>query len=127
MKKTLKAFAFICAALIATICVLTGCDITRKLNGAETTFPQKVSSADTLSFKMKLNYKKGETNNAINMECYKMNAEDGKEEYAYIYDSSQSLYHSYKNVYADNKLYETVNVTANSGSYYVKNDVNIDD
>jgi len=127
MKRTVKILAAVVALLALVSAVLAGCDLTRKLGGAEATFPGKVSGAKSLSFKMNVQYKKGDEETVVDMDCYKKTAEGGVEEYAYVYSCPRALYDSYKNIYADGKLYEVVNLTKNSGSYYVKDGVSADD
>ena len=129
MKKIIRTLSlfFLNVFVISSVFALAGCEFTRKLNGAEITFPQKISSAETFSFKMKVEYKKGDDTTVIDMQCYKANGEDGKEEYAYVFETSQAAFKSYKSIYADGKLYEVVNATANTGSYYIKEGVAVDD
>lgn len=122
MKKIIRMVVVCLMVVMVAAFGLVGCDTARKLGGAETSFPGKISNAKTLSFKMNINYKKGSTDTTINMDCYK---KDG--EYAYVYTCPQATYASYKNIYADNKLYEVVNFTSNTGSYYTKDDVSVDD
>ena len=126
MKRTIRTVALILAVVIMAAFALTGCEMARKLQGAEMTFPAKISDAKTFSFKMKIDYKKGATNTVINMDCYKQTAENGSEEYAYCYSCPQGAHQSYKNIYADGKLYEIANFSEHTGSYYVKDDVNVD-
>ena len=126
MKKIVKAVACI-AAFVLVLAFTAGCDLTRKLGGAEASFPGKVSGAETLSFKMDVAYAKGDTTTNITMMCYKRDAANGAEEYAYVYSAPGALYDSYKNIYADNKLYEMINFTKNTGIYYVKQGVPVSD
>lgn len=127
MQKALKAVLLVMlVVLMATFC-LFGCELTRKMNGAESTFPGKISDARTLSFKMNVHYKKGDTDTTINMDCYKKIADSGKEEYAYKYTCPEARHASYKNIYADNKLYEIVDISDIAGSYYTKDGVKVDD
>ena len=49
-----------------------------------------------------------------------------EEEYAYIYTCQKGNYSSYKNIYADDKLYEIANLPV-GGIYYVKDDVSVSD
>ena len=44
-----------------------------------------------------------------------------------VYTSAASLCNSYKNIYADGKLYEIVNVTQHAGSYFVQDGVSVED
>lgn len=127
MKNSVKAIVCVIAVLLAVTFAFSGCDFTRKLGGAETTFPSKVAKAKNLSFKMKIDYRKGDATTVVDMDCYKTSDESGTEEYAYIYSSAGALYDSYKNIYAGGKLYEIVNLTKNSGTYYIKNGVGVDD
>lgn len=128
MKKKIKIFALVFAVLFTALFSFAGCDLTRKINGAEINFPAKISDAKSFSFKMNVNYKKGDATTVINMDCYKRTAEDGKEQYAYVYTCPERAAHeSYKNVYANNKLYEVVNFTKNTGTYYVKDGISEDD
>ena len=126
MKRSIGIIALVLVVVMAAF-AFTGCEVARKIEGAEATFANKVSKAKTLSFKMNVNYKKGDSTTVIDMECYKQDNENGQEEYAYIYTCPQAEHESYKNVYADNKLYESVNLTKYTGSYYVKDGVSVDD
>ncbi|MBO4473018.1 MAG: hypothetical protein J5765_04330 [Clostridia bacterium] len=128
MKRSIKLIALIVLVVMLAGLVFAGCgDLTRKLKGAELSFPNKISGAKKLSFKMNINYRKGETRTEIDMQCYRAANESGQDEYAYVYTAAASLCNSYKNIYADGKLYEIVNVTTNAGSYYVRDDVSVED
>ena len=127
MKIFVKIFAIVLAVSLVSAFVFSGCDIFRKVKGAEVTFPSKISDAKTLSFKMDVNYKKGNSETVINMDCYKQINDEGAEEYAYVYTCADSIYQSYKNIYADEKLYEVINVASFAGTYYVEDNVKIDD
>ena len=127
MKRTVKIVTLLTIFVMLAAFAFAGCDFTRKLSGAEMNFPSEISNAKSLSFKMKIDYKKGSDRTVIDMDCYKR-TENGAEEYAYVYASASSVaVNSYKNIYADQKLYEIVNITRNSGSYYVKDGVGVDD
>lgn len=128
MKKSIRLVILVTLLVTVTAFVFAGCgDLTRKLKGAELSFPSKISGAKKLSFKMNINYRKGESRTEIDMQCYRAANESGQDEYAYVYTSAASLCDSYKNLYADGKLYEIVNVTKNAGSYYAQDDVNVED
>ena len=127
MKTSMKIITVILLLAVLSAIAFTGCDLTRKLGGAEMTFPGKVSGAKSLSFKMNILYKKGSAETVVDMDCYKQTAEGNAAEYAYVYNCSEALYGSYKNIYADGKLYEVVNATKRTGSYYVKEGVPVDD
>ena len=128
MKRSIKLIALIVLVVMLAGLVFAGCgDLTRKLKGAELSFPNKISGAKKLSFKMNINYRKGESRTEIDMQCYRAKNESGQDEYAYVYSTANALYDSYKNLYADGKLYETINVTKNGGSYYVKENVSVED
>lgn len=125
---------FAVALVALTLCLvvfasfsLAGCDIARKVKGAEAKFPSKVSGAEKLSFKMNVDYRKGETATVIDMDCYRAKNEVGQDEYAYVYSCADSTYESYKNIYADGKLYEIINVTTHAGTYYTNDNVGVDD
>ena len=127
-----KSFVIAGIALVLTVVVLAtfvfaGCDFTRKLTGAELSFTKKVSGADKLSFKMNVTYVKDGVTTVIDMDCFRAKNADGAEEYAYVYTTPTAAYGSYKNIYADNKLYEQVNVTTASGFYHVTDDVSVED
>jgi len=125
-----KTFAVVIAFVLlitVLVCSLAGCDLERKINGAELSFPTKISRASKLSFKMELKYKKGDVSNVISMDCFRAKNEDDEYEYAYVYSGQGALYDSYKNIYADGALYEIVNVTKNTGTYYVKENVSVAD
>ena len=119
--------ALVLSIMLFASFVLTGCDIARKVKGPEAKFPGKISNSQKLSFKMDVSYKKGDVTTAISMICYRAKNEAGQDEYAYVYSYVGSAYQSYKNIYADGKLYEVVNVTQNAGSYYTKDNVSVDD
>ena len=106
---------------------LAGCDLTRKVQGAEAKFPGKVSNSAKISFKMNVKYRKGDVTTVIDMDCYRAKNEDGQDEYAYVYSCAGSTYESYKNIYADGKLYEIINVTKHAGTYYTQDNVSVDD
>ena len=128
MKRTIKLLALILAVVTLAAIALAGCgEFSRKLNGAEMSYPSKISNAKTLSFKMDITYRKGEEKTDVDMTCYRRTLEDGTQEYAYVYSSDSALYQSYKNLYADGDLYEIVNVTTNGGTYYVKEGVSVED
>lgn len=122
MKKIIKMVVICLMVVVVAAFGLVGCDTARKLGGAEMSFPSKISNAKTLSFKMNVNYKKGDQDVTIDMDCYKQD-----NEYAYRYTCPQATYASYKNIYADNKLYEIANATPHTGMYYIKDDVSVDD
>ena len=127
MKRIVKIVACIAAFVLVLSFLLTGCDFARKLSGAEASFSGKVSKAKTLSFKMDVEYKKGDAITNVEMTCYKRDAANGAEEYAYVYSATNAQYGSYKNIYANNKLYEVVNITNNTGIYYVQDGVSVAD
>lgn len=126
MKNVFKTIALSLLVVVFAVLALSGCELIRKMQGAETTFPSRVSSAKTLSFKMDIHYKQGSSTETVNMTCYLQHDQNGKEEYAYVYSSDAARYASYKNIYADGKLYEVVNVTKFAGSYYIVDDVAVD-
>lgn len=123
----IAGIALVLTVVVLATFVLTGCDFTRKLTGAELSFPSKVSGSDKLSFKMNITYTKDEVTTVIDMECFRAKNADGAEEYAYVYSTPSAAYGSYKNIYADNKLYEQVDVTKVSGIYHITDDVSVED
>ena len=125
MKKTKILLVAVLVIVFTLSVVLSACDLARKINGAEISFPTKVSNAETIFFNMDIDYKKGAKSTQINMKCYNHTTSD-KDVYAYVYSCPQGAYSSYKNIYADSKLHEIVNFTTNTGSYYTKNDVSVD-
>ena len=125
--KFLSTITLILTLLFIATFALAGCDLSRKLHGAETTFPGKISKSEKLSFRMNVQYKKNDATTLIDLECYRAKNESGQVEYAYIYSCPEAKYDSYKNVYADGKLYEIINVTTKSGTYYTKENVAVDD
>lgn len=129
MKRTIKIIALIMAVATLMTLALAGCgEFSRKLNGAELSYPTKITNAKKLSFKMDITYKKGEEKTDVNMTCYRQTLADGTQEYAYAYSTANALFESYKNVYADGDLYEIVKTRAlNAGSYYVKEGVSVED
>ena len=127
-----KSFVIAGIALVLTVVllaafVLAGCDLTRKLTGAELSFTKKVSGAKKISFHMNVNYVKDGVSTEIDMDCYRAENADGADEYAYVYSTPSAAYGSYKNIYADNKLYEQVDVTSVSGFYHVTDGVSVED
>ena len=121
MKKGLKfAFAAIAMALACTT-LLAGCDLTRKLSGAEVNFQKKIESAQEFSFKLTLTVTEsdGATKNA-ELNCYKSGNE-------YAYTLSQKNGRVYRRLYADNKMYEFETSSDDSlisvGTYSVKDNV----
>lgn len=128
MKKAYKLLVFVSIAVCFVTIAFAGCaELSRKWNGAEMSFPGKISNAKTLSFSMEVTYRKGDEKTDIAMTCYRRTLADGSQEYAYVYSTANALHSSYKNLYADGNLYETVNVTKNAGSYYVKEGVGVTD
>ena len=129
MKKkiVIMGIALLLTIVLLSVFVFAGCDFTRKLTGAELSFPSKVKGADKLSFKMNVTYTKEEVTTVIDMDCYRAKNEAGEEEYAYVYSTEKAANASYKNIYADGKLYEQVNVTKVSGFYHVTDNVSVED
>ena len=127
MKKAVLITVLLMVVITLALGAFAGCDLTRKVKGAERTFPSKVTKAKDLSFKMDIDYKKGDTSISIAMDCYKTTTETGEEEYTYFYSHPAARSDSYQNLYADGKLYEIVNLTKNAGTYYVKEGVGVDD
>ena len=126
MKKITGMLICICC-IVTTLGVVffaSGCDVVRKLQGAELEFPKKVAAADSLSFDIALNYQDNDGESTdINISCYKKGSE-----YAYDYRLADSrLGSAYRNLYADECLYEVYTNALNTGSYYVKEDVAVDD
>ena len=122
MRRNVKIITCICLIALTCVFCLYGCDISRKLTGAEVKFPEKIAGAEYLSFDMQINYKSGEDETNISMSCYK-----AKDEYSYEYYLTQKTELTYHNLYADNKLYEIVDNKYNVGSYYVVENVPYDD
>ena len=122
----MKKHIFIITAILLLISVTAtfiGCDLARKLTGAEVKFPERVAGAEQLSFDMALTYECEGESTVIDLSCFKRNSE-----YAYSYASSGSITgYTYLNLYADEKLYETVKTNLNVGSYHVKNNVQTND
>ena len=127
MKKSVGIIALILVVTTLVAFAFAGCDLTRKMKGAEMTFPGKISDSAKLSFKMNINYKKGETTTVIDMDCFRAKNEAGENEYAYVYTTAGARYASYKNIYADGKLYEIVDISNVAGTYYIKDNVPVDD
>ena len=129
MKKTIKIMALILALTTVMALALAGCgEFSRKLRGAEMSYPTKVSNAKQLSFKMDVTYRKGEEKTDVNMTCYRQTLSNGAQEYAYVYSTANALCESYKNLYADGNLYEIAKTRAvNAGTYYVKEGVSVED
>ena len=128
MKRSIRLITLVVLIVTLAVFVFAGCgDFSRKLKGAELSFPNKISGAKKMSFKMNVKYRKDNTTTEIDMDCYRAANEAGQDEYAYVYSSASALYKSYKNIYADGKLYEIVNVMDHAGSYHVKDDVSVQD
>jgi len=124
MKKTFKVIIIsVLLVTLISLLALSGCDIKRKLTGAEMQFPKKISEANVFSFDMALNYKSGDESTDISMSCYKSG-----DEYAYDYYLSDNKGSKYRNLYADDCLYEILMKNSlNLGSYFKKENVTIDD
>ena len=126
-RKIAKSIALILSIVLLVAVALTGCDLSRKLQGAEMTFPGKISGSRKLSFKMNVNYTKDDVTTVIDLDCYRAKNEAGQDEYAYVYSCPEARYDSYKNIYADGKLYEIINIRKNAGTYYTKDGVSVSD
>lgn len=114
----------ICIILVlAVILTTTACDLTRKLKGAETTFPKLVKEATSFSFDLELTTESGDK---ILASCYKNN-----NDYAYNYHLDGKTYPTYRQIFIESKLYNILEVYENldtplgsvplgSGTYYVE-------
>lgn len=126
---------FLIAVLSLIICLLpvcvSACELNRKVNGAEVSFPKTVSQATAFSFDMVLTTESGQT---VYVSCVK-----DDNDYAYNYRSAEKTYPTYRQIYTNSKLYsileafETIDFGGESiplgvGTYYVENKpVNVPD
>ena len=125
MKKISRIAVCFCSIItvLGLVFVAAGCDVVRKLQGAEFEFPQKVAAADNLSFDIALTYESNGETTDIDVSCYKKG-----NEYAYEYRLADSRAGTkYRNLYADNNLYEILTNDLSLGSYYVQSDVSVED
>ena len=115
MKKTQKIVICLVVAVAILAMVLSACDLTRKVNGAEVQFQKKLTSAEKYSFDMHLNIQSNGTESNLDLSCYK----DGND-YAYTFYAPDTRAVQYRRLYADNNLYEYAEQTAvlNAGTYY---------
>lgn len=104
----------------------TGCELNRKLNGAEVNFAKTVQSAKNLSFDMTI---ETEENQKINLSCYKMD-----NDYAYKFSLDTVSYPTYRQIFINSvqynilEVYDSLDIGIGSipvgtGTYYVVNDV----
>jgi len=116
-------FAAVLAAVCVALTLLGGCDLTRKLQGAEVNFRKKVENAEELSFDLFLTVTDEGGTSSIDMACYMKG-----EEYAYVFGDPDNSGVQYRKLYADGKLYEfmakTV-LTAKTGTYYIEEGVDV--
>lgn len=122
MKKSI--LISVCIILVISVILATSaCDLTRKLKGAETTFPKLVKEATSFSFDLELVTEAGDK---ILASCYKNN-----NDYAYNYHLDGKEHPTYRQIFIDNKLYNILEVYENfdtpigsiplgSGAYYVE-------
>ena len=107
--------------LMMTI-VLSGCNaIARKVQGVELKFQKKLSSATMFSFDVHLNVKTDDSENELDVSCYKKG-----DEYAYVFYPPDTKTVEYRRLFADEKLYEFVTQSKtplSTGSYYVNDNV----
>lgn len=122
----MKKFLIVLLSLILCLLPLgvTACELNRKVNGAEISFPKTVSQATAFSFNMVLTDQNGQT---IYLSCVKDN-----NDYAYNYRLATKTYPTYRQIYTNSKLYsileafETIDfggesVSLGIGTYYVEN------
>lgn len=123
MKKTFILVSVLVLVISSSIAVVS-CELNRKVNGAEISFPKTVGEATSLSFDMILTT---ETDETLYISC----AKDG-ESYAYNYRSADKTYPTYRQIYTDSKLYSILEaydkfdfgsgtVPLGVGTYYVEN------
>ena len=127
MKNKVKIVSLIVLTVIITTFVLCGCDLARKLKGAEVSFPTKIAEAKAFSFDMDITCVDKNGTSTVSMRCYKRENEDGDDEYAYDFfnKNAVSVINTYRNLYADDRLYEVLNPDLGVGSYYVKESVSV--
>jgi len=124
MKKLSRLVAAV-VAVVVVLAVLAGCDLSRKLNGAEVNFSNKVQAAESLSFDMALTVIDETGEQKLSVGCYKSG-----NDYAYVFCSPDDADVVYRKLYADGRLYEFVSksnsvlgVEVSAGSYYVQENV----
>ena len=124
MKMKNKIFKAVISAVLALAVILPcGCDLTRKLNGAEVNFKNKVENAEEISFDLFITVKDESGTSSLDISCY-MKGED----YAYVFPNPSGNT-EYRKLYADGKLYEFMtSKNLPTGSYYEEEaDVSADD
>lgn len=122
MKKTGKII--ICILILALACsaILGGCDLVRKVKGAELGFQKKLKAATEVSFDMHLDITKSGVTSGIDLSCYKKG-----DEYAYTFSDPALKGVTYRKLFADNCKYEfcetTTLLNVRTGTYVKTEDV----
>lgn len=120
-----KFFGIILILLISTT-LLCGCELGRKLNGAETQFAKTVGECKEYSFDMSI---LTEENQKINLTCVKKN-----NDYAYKYSLDGQSYPTYRRMFVNSCQYDILEVadsfdtpfggvTMGTGTYYITENV----
>lgn len=112
--------------IIVLSSVLVGCEINRKLNGAEINFAKTVQNSKEYSFDMSV---LNEKNEKINVTCVKKD-----NDYAYKYSLDGMSYPTYRRIFINSNQYDILEVYDNldtpigsipigTGTYYVNENV----
>lgn len=123
MKKIIVLFILI--VIISCSCFV-GCEINRKLNGAEINFAKTVQNSKEFSFDMSIST---EEDQKINLTCFKKN-----NDYAYKYTLDGLDYPSYRRIFINSVQYDILEVYDNfntalgsipigTGTYYITENV----
>lgn len=122
----MKRFLGIVILLLILTSLFCGCDLSRKLNGAETNFAKTVEKSKEYSFDMSILTEK---NQKINLTCVKRD-----NDYAYKYSLEEQTYPTYRRMFVDSKMYDILevadsfntpfgDVTMGTGTYYITENV----
>lgn len=122
----MKRFVRTILILLIVATLLCGCELNRKLNGAETKFAKTVTESREYSFDMSI---LTEGNQKINLKCVKKN-----NDYAYKYSLDGQTYPTYRRMFVDSCQYDILEVagsfdtpfggvTMGTGTYYITENV----
>jgi len=121
MKRSIKIILIITIAVLSLTALLTGCDLSRKVQGIELKFRNKLEKAEAFSFNIHLDVEQGATKSELDVSCYKKGTE-----YAYTFRAPNSA-DLYRDLFADNRMYEFCEYSSplliGAGSYYVNEGV----
>lgn len=97
-----KLFVLIVLIVAISCFSFVGCEINRKLNGAEINFAKTVKNSKEFSFDMSI---LTEDNQKINLTCFKSD-----NDYAYKYSFDGVTYPTYRRIFIKNKQYDILEV-----------------